>query len=314
MKYKHLFWAVILIMIGLLFILRNLNVIHFTWFSFWRLWPLILLFWGISILPIRDAIKYVLLGAVIVFTFLFINRLTERPWFFQFHEPGSNLHWDWGGGHDEERNYSGAFKDQDLVVPFDSLVVNGNLQLDAAVGNFTIAGGTTDFLSFSKKGDIGNYELTTTEGKNSKSISLRMQEGTSTRHLNKNQVDIKLNLKPAWNLNLDIGAANVNMDLSSYKIDTVNIDAGASSIEMKLGDRSPQTMVTFDAGASSIKVNIPKEAGCQVSSDSFLASRDFEGFSKTGDHTWQTGNYSSAKSKIHLVVKTAVSSIEIHKY
>jgi hypothetical protein len=31
MKYKHLFWAIILISIGLLFLLGNLGVIDFTW-------------------------------------------------------------------------------------------------------------------------------------------------------------------------------------------------------------------------------------------------------------------------------------------
>ena len=141
-----------------------------------------------------------------------------------------------------------------------------------------------------------------------------MQEGSSSRHLNKNQVEIKLNSKPSWNLKMDIGAAAMDLDLSDYKIDTAIVDAGASSIDMKLGDKSSQTRLTFNAGASSIKVSIPKAAGCQVSSDSFLASRDFEGFSKKGDHIWETDNFSSAKCKIVVVVKTAVSSIEIKRY
>ena len=52
MKYKPLFWGLILIAIGMLFILGNLGIVHFSWFSFWRLWPVILLFWGITILPV----------------------------------------------------------------------------------------------------------------------------------------------------------------------------------------------------------------------------------------------------------------------
>ncbi len=314
MKYKHLFWAVILISIGLLFILRNLNIVHFSWIAFWRLWPLILLFWGIAILPIKDAVKFILLGAVVLFTFLFINRLTERPWYFHFHDGGDHYSWRWDDNDDNDNSTSDTYKEQNLMVPYDSLTKEGTLSLDAAAGNFTIGGNTTEFLSFSKKGNIGNYELTTTDNKGIKNISLRMQEGSSTRHLNKNEVNIKLNPNPVWDMRLDIGAADMDLDLSGYRIDTANIDAGASSIKMKLGEKYHQTHVIFNAGASSLKMSIPKAAGCKVSSESFLASRDFEGFTKKGDNTWETDNYASAKCKINIVVKTAVSSIEINRY
>ena len=313
MRYKHLFWAIILIMIGVLFIFRNLNILHFTWLSFWKLWPLILLFWGIAILPIRDGIKYALLGAVILFTFLFINRLTESNWFLHFRNDGNNFGWHWNDKGDRDWG-STNYKDQNLTVPFDSSDRKGVLELDAAAGNFFIMGNTGDFLSFSKTGDIGNYELTTNVQKRTRTVSLRLQEGGSAHRLNKNRVEIKLNPKPAWNLKLDIGAADMELDLTAYKIDTATIDAGASSINVKLGDTNPFTHFTFNAGASSIKVSVPKDAGCQVSSESFLASRDFEGFKKTGDHTWETENYAAAKNKFEIVVKTAVSSIEINRY
>jgi hypothetical protein len=312
MKYKHLFWAIILIAIGLLFILRNFGVLHFSWFSFWKLWPVILIFWGIAILPIRDVIKYVLLGIVLVLTFLFIDRLTERSWFFDFGDRGNRFHWRWDK---EDRTGSTNYKDQNLVVSFDSLTVKGILRMDAAAGNFTVKGLSSDLLSFSKTGDIGNYELTTREErKGVKAVSLRLQEGSSTRNIKKNQVDIRLNSKPAWDLDLDIGAAEMDLDLSDYCIDTVSIDAGASAITLKLGDKSPLTILTFSAGASSINVEIPKESGCQFTSDSFLASRSFTGFSKKGDHTWETENFATAKNKIFITVKTAVSSIEIRRY
>jgi hypothetical protein len=132
--------------------------------------------------------------------------------------------------------------------------------------------------------------------------------------IRKNKVAIKLNPVPSWNMKLDIGAASMQMDLSLYKIDTMDVDAGASSMEIKLGDRSPLSVLSFDAGASSIELSIPRSSGCQISSDSFLISKKFEGFSKNGDRTYQTENFVTSKNRIYITVNTAVSSIEIKRY
>jgi membrane protein DedA with SNARE-associated domain len=52
-KPKHrdsLVWGIILIVIGGIFLLHqfDINVWHFLWQSFWRLWPVILIVWGVQ--------------------------------------------------------------------------------------------------------------------------------------------------------------------------------------------------------------------------------------------------------------------------
>jgi len=313
MKYKHLFWGLILIAIGMLFILNNFGIVHFSWFSFWRLWPVFLLFWGIAILPVKDMVKYILLGVVLVSMFFIINRLPEgRPWYWHFRHPDHSFYWEW----DDQDNDSTTktFSDQNLSVPFDSLAKKGILSLDAAAGNFKIKGATSEFLSFAKSGDIGNYELTTKDVNGDKKITLKMQEGTSRHNIRKNEVNIKLNPKPAWNLDMNIGAAAADFDLSDYRIDTADFEAGASSMVVRLGDKNPKTVVLFNAGASSIHVDVPKTAGCQVTSESFLVSKTLEGFENKGNHVYQTPNFKDNKTKIYITIKTAVSSIEVARY
>jgi len=314
MKYRYLFWGIILISIGLLFILNNLGIISFSWQAIWSLWPLILIFWGISILPIKGSIKVIILVAVVLGTLLFINRLPNyRPWFFGLHHHYGNNYNYWNDEPDEDSSGFNS-KDQTFTVPIDSLASKGILNLDAAAGNFRIEGETKDFLDFSKKGEIGNYELTTSEIKGGKNISIKLQEGRAHGSFRKNKVDIKLNPKPAWNLILDIGAAELDLDLSNYKIDTAQIESGASSMNIKVGELNPQTVMTFSAGASSINVEVPKNSGCQISSDSFLVSKNFQGFNRIGDHIYQTSNFASAQHKIFITVKTAVSSINVKRY
>ena len=311
MKYRHVFWAIILIAIGILFMLNNFGILEFGFRALWSLWPLILILWGISILPIKDGIKIVALVSVLALTVIFFNRISEQSSWFRFHNFHGFSDRDW---EDEEDTATYNYQPQNLSVPFDSLTGKGNLKLEAAAGNFSLEGLTTDFLSFNKTGDIGNYSITTTDENGRKMINLSLEKSGVRHNINENKVEIKLNEKPSWNLDFDIGAAEILMDLRDYKIDTTNINAGASSIEIKIGSKNPLTLMTFNAGASSITVDIPKESGCQIKSESFMISKEFEGFTKKGDGIYQTENFAQGKNKIYLTVKTAISKIEINRY
>lgn len=311
MKYRHVFWAIILIAIGILFMLNNFGILEFGFRALWSLWPLILILWGISILPIKDGIKIVALVSVLALTVIFFNRISEQSSWFRFHNFHGFSDRDW---EDEEDTTTYNYQPQNLSVPFDSLTGKGNLKLEAAAGNFSLEGLTTDFLSFNKTGDIGNYSITTTDENGRKMINLSLEKSGVRHNINENKVEIKLNEKPSWNLDFDIGAAEILMDLRDYKIDTTNINAGASSIEIKIGSKNPLTVMTFNAGASSITVDIPKESGCQIKSESFMISKEFEGFTKKGDGIYQTENFAKGKNKIYLTVKTAISKIEINRY
>ena len=66
---------------------------------------------------------------------------------------------------------------------------------------------------------------------------------------------------------------------------------------VRLGDKNPKTVVEFNAGASSIHVDVPKTAGCQVTSESFLVSKTLEGFENKGNHVYQTPNFKEKNVK-----------------
>jgi hypothetical protein len=311
MKYRHVFWAFILIAVGLLFMLNNFGVLEFGFHTLFNLWPLILILWGISILPIRDVVKVIALVVVLAVTVIFFNRISEKSSWFHIHNFRGFTDKDWD---DDEDSTTYNYQPQNLSVPYDSVIGKGLLHLDAAAGNFNIQGITSDFLTFNKTGDIGNYSLTTSNESGRKKITLSMEKSGIRHSVKENDVEIKLNDKPSWNLAFEIGAAEINMDLRDYKIDTTTIDAGASSINIKIGDKNPVTFMTFNAGASSIKVEIPKESACQVKSESFMISKDFEGFTKKGDGIYQTDNFKSGKNKVFLTIKSAISKIEITRY
>ncbi|TSA29243.1 MAG: hypothetical protein D4R67_02320 [Bacteroidetes bacterium] len=311
MKFRNLFWALILIAIGLVFLFSNFGWLNFHWISIWRLWRLIYNYWGISILPIKDVIKFILVIAFLAITFIFFNQITEPRWSFTIHDHD----WSWADKWDEDdsgRTYT--FSTQVLSVPMDSAATKGVLKMDAAAGKFYINGETSEMLSFKKEGDIGDYSITTEEVDGKTVIHISLEKNPRVRRVKKNTVDIQLNKKLVWDLDFDIGAAAVKMDLSDYKIDTANIDAGAASLEIKLGALQPRTYMTYSAGAASLEVKIPKESACEIHSESVLVSRDFEGFVKKGDGVYQTANYPEGSNVIILKIESAVSSLKVDRY
>ncbi len=314
MKYSHLFWAILLIAIGLLILVSNFGWLHFHWATIWQLWPLILILWGISILPMKDLYKYVGVGAVLVLTFLFFNKLTEQRYWWKWNNHSLSFSDDWDSDEPGIPPNTYHFEKQTLTIPADSLTKKAVLNLDAAAGDFKIEGLSTDLVTVNKQGNVGDYSLVAKEENGVKVVSLQLQKSEGPRKFRQNEVEVRLNQEPVWAFNFDIGAASIDMNLKDYRIDTARIDAGASSIEMTVGDKSPLTYLEFNAGASSIEVSIPKESACEIRTESFLASRDFPGFSKKEDGVYRSDNFSSGKNKIYIRVKTAVSSIDVNRY
>ncbi len=298
MSYKRIFWGLILITIGILFILKNLNIIFFSWGTIWQLWPVLLLLWGISIIPMKNWLKLVLSILAILIAFTFVSN---RPCYK--HEFKTHKFFD-----------ESEFEDQRITVPYDTVVSEATLDLDAAAGSFKIKSTTADLIDFNKYGTLGDYSITSKDNDSRKIIKIKLENTIVNFGKKSDKVDIKLNQDPLWDINLDIGAASFNLDLSEFRIHKLDVDGGAASIKVKLGDIYPLTKLNIDAGASSIKISIPEGSGCQIKTSTVLSSRSFQGFKKVKDHTYQTSGFEEKDNKIFIDIDAAVSSLKIFRY
>lgn len=85
MKSRNLFLGIIIIFVGVVALLSSLDVIDFDWMVAWRLWPMILICIGISILPVKEwlrALLLVLTLAASVLLYRYENENYSRFWFF----------------------------------------------------------------------------------------------------------------------------------------------------------------------------------------------------------------------------------------
>lgn len=310
MKFRNIFWGVVLIFIGMLFILQNLHVIHFDWLNLWRLWPVILVLWGVSILPANSWIKLILTLLILGGSIFFMVDQTSS---WDDYDYQSKIEWwdDWDSNSDQKTSI-----DQYFDVPFEDSVRFATLNMDAAAGSFVVNQTTDNLIQFDKRGSWTNYSyiVKTLDDRTEVRIEPEDDQVTINTKKKNNSVNLSLNTYPIWSITMDVGASSMNFDLTPYKVEELDIDGGAASFKFKLGDAYEETHVKIDAGASSIKLLIPETSGCDLQISTVLSGRDINGFEKLEHGHYQTENFEESLNKIYINVDAAVSSYTITRY
>jgi len=73
-KNNGIFWGLLLVAFGLLWLGRSLGFFHFSWYNALRLWPILIIWVGITLLPIKQLWKnvcnFILLAVAVVLLFV----------------------------------------------------------------------------------------------------------------------------------------------------------------------------------------------------------------------------------------------------
>ena len=78
MKSKNLFLGILLLFIGVISLLASLDVIDFSWRIAWKLWPMLFIFVGIAILPIKEWLRALLLLATLALGMLLYQHEASK--------------------------------------------------------------------------------------------------------------------------------------------------------------------------------------------------------------------------------------------
>lgn len=301
MKVSRIFAGLLIIVLGISLFLSNFDVLTLNWHFIFRLWPILLVFAGISVLVSNSKLKTVLYVITSVLVLLWIFSVASVGWgnFREiFHADGRPSH------------------SQEFTEQLDKDVRHGVLSLSAGAGSFSLSDSTNDLFYAHSESNVGTYSLNADkEGSTEKlDLSFEGNENHWSFGNSKNKVDMKLNPKPDWNLNVDVGACSVDFDLTPYIIRTAGLKAGASSIKVRLGDKSDTTHLSMDAGASTVTIYVPSSSGCEIRDNAQLSSKSFPDFSKSDNGTYRTSNFESSKKKVFIRVEAGVSSIKVRTY
>lgn len=302
MKTKSLFWGLFFIALGgLIFANQYGFLLKIDWYFLRDLWPLVFVFIGLIIIAKDTFIKPIIAVLFAIFLALFIYSFFQSS-FYRHYQDDDKDEWEYS----VER----------FTENYDSTMKYANLTINAGAGRIVLDEDTNSLFEGKLEGQFKKYQLE----KKMKDSTAWLTYDIEDKHFNilkdnsSNRMELSLNRKPVWDLNLNIGAAKADFYLNDLKIKNLVLKAGAADVEIRLGDDIKRSYVNVDMGAAKLTLNIPRNSGCKLTGKMMLVSKELDNFEEISDGVYVTENYESAKNKILVDFNSGVSSLSIKKY
>ncbi len=295
-KYSSsIFWGVLLISFGLGYMLINYNLLKLPDLKIEDLFAGILVAIGIALLKVPQFVRYILNALIaILISIFFLNFTSGQCCNFKLFSNYDNI------SYKQHRNSYSIKKIPNLI--------SSNLVLKAGAISIDIGSVDSSMLVLSQNYSISPNSISYDSTYSNIEINLN----SNKRYLRDRSSLIQLNDSVAWSINADIGATDINADFSNLNISNMHLNCGASNIELEIGNKQENTDIVFESGASNIEITIPKEAICEVYSNSALSSSDFDDFEEINSGYYRSDNSThSSTQKIKITISGAVSNFEI---
>ena len=317
MKTEKVIWGLILIFIGAVFLLNNFGVINFYWGSVWRFWPVVFILIGANMLFSRfnNSTGAILSVVVTLVALVFIGYQGTRPddsnrrsWFrYENHD----------GDSDTVSQKAGWNSSNTFTEPYSPNIKYAELNIKGGATSYKLNDSTNHLFDAEVKQNSGSYTLNKTTRDSVEVLNFRMQDQNRKWRMDDmdgNDVRLRLNNGPIWDINLTMGAGESDFDLTGFKIQDLHLKGGAASFEVKLPMPVTSTNIQVETGVADVKIEVPEAAACRIVVESGLSSKDFGGFQKQGDGSYITSNYHTAAKKIEVNLKGGLSSFEVSRY
>jgi hypothetical protein len=307
MKFDRIIWGVLLLFIGGVLLLENFNVINFYWGYLWDFWPMILIILGVNFIFSKNKqtggiISLVLLLFSLLFLFV---RGQQEPNVANWQSEIIEFDEEEEGTNNSNNVLSEPFLNTDSTKKTVLNLFGGGV-------SFNIAESTDDLFSAAVANQKQKFFLSKVAGDSLNTLTFKMKDKTSN-WTGDDDVDFKMNTHPIWEINLKLGAGEVNFDLTKHKIRTFNFNGGAAALEISIGSELPITDINVKTGMADVKIAIPTTSGCRIKTKTGLSNKDFEGFEKKANGFYETSNFSSSANKIFINFDGGLSNFEVNR-
>ncbi len=305
MKPSRLFWGALFIALGTLFLLGEGLGIDVTYDAIGKFWPLVLVLIGLALMFKQLLVRNVLAAVAGLSLAWAIYAFASFAWLDAIHAR------DWESNSDDVLV-------QEFTEPMPAGLERATLSFDAAAGKFSLDTVSGSVLAAKFKTNIGRYVFDHRLTDNVMSLVLK-PEGTvhfrswGGKHA-LNVGEIRLSPLPRWDMQFDVGAANVEFDLRPFKVEHLSIDAGAANVRLSLGVPEREMRCKLETGVSTVKISVPESVGCEIRMDGGLSSKRFVGFEKASDRIYRTDNFEQATRRIFIDVDAGLSTLRVTRY
>lgn len=312
MKRSSIFWGTLLITFGVLFLV----------YKFWEpnfgplisLWPLFLIFWGVSLLKIPEIWKKILTASMGIFLAVFLMGVVS-----------SSINCATDG---RINNFIEDIIDEaegDIVVNTDDIdrvyyeysnyYDTVSVDLRASVMKLDIEDDSDKLFEIYSHRNLPNFMHGLDSIGKKLTIDFSSEEDVEVGE-GKRRARIALNDSVAWTIDAEANASNVEADFTDLNIARLFFEANAAKLDLYFGDKADTTDVKIKAAAAAIDIEIPENVHCRVISNVEISGRKFEDFEKINGRMYQTPGFDTDNrntKRIFIDLEGALASVEIKR-
>ncbi len=332
-KRNNIFLGALLVAIGAIFLGYNYDIIKFD-YSFKQVaafWPVLLILAGLAVLIHERKSFYNPVTALLVafaIPLAIYNAASdgvdeikgelENEFNFDFdNEDWESDKKEWQEGIRSNMD-AGDRIEQDFDLPYKNEIEKVKLKVGGGAAEFHLGESKENVFEAKTLLNAGSYQISEQTDGNFQDIEFEMKNRKNKSFNfgdnNHNEIFLMLNKKPIWQIELGIGAGDLEFDLSDYKVEDLEIKTGAAAIEVKLGDKVKEMKVDVESGVAKVNIAVPEGVGCEIKMDGALNSKDFDGFRKEENSYYRTDNFKTAEKKIFIDVSSGLSSVTVDRY
>jgi hypothetical protein len=128
------------------------------------------------------------------------------------------------------------------------------------------------------------------------------------------QMDLTLTPNvPITSLNVQTGATDARLDLSSLNVSALDMSVGAATTWLRFPQAAGLTTAHISGGASTLTLEIPQGVAAQIQLRGGLSTVnvDQSRFPQVSDNLYRSADYDTATNKLDLSIETGVTTIQI---
>lgn len=344
---RGIVWGGLLVIFGMIWLLRSMNLLHIDWDLVLPYWPVLLILAGAILMAAGRERGPSGIVALLITLAVFggvVNKTHQA-----IDNRGDNWHFGWDDDDDNDREYGyhhdddndgednedsdderdedyrkDSWKEGDRPVngsynyEMADFIQKASFNLEGGAGSFSLNGNTAKLFEASTKSTMVGFRSNTAVNKlnNTATVTLKMEDGNVKIKNGEisNQAKIQLNEKPIWTVDLGIGAGKGDFDFSNYKVEKLKVSTGVADMDIRMGDKLPMSVVEIEAGVASITLEVPESVGCEMRMDGALNAKNMEGLTKISNGLYRTSNFDSSAKKVVVHYEGGLTSINLKRY
>lgn len=304
MKPTRIFFGLIIIAIGFVFLLINLGSLNpDSLNNFVLFWPALLVLFGLAMM-FTSNLLYFIIAVLSIFLISFLALADPYDW------------------QKKETTKKEESVHPNIAAVYDKTIEDFKFTLDlgAAVINVkNFDDSNSDTLIKGNYGEgITSLEETRTNENHAADLHIKektLSQSTIVNPTKKRFMDLEISDRMPTEFNINSGASKLDLDFSYVNLKKLNINSGASAVKVKLGNKSDNLDAEINCGASDIIIMVPKDFGIKIDSNSVLLGRDLTDLDlEQNKNSYSSKDYDSKTKKLNIKLSSGVSKLSVKQY